>query len=305
MVHGEDRDLVKPPPFGYAVASSVTEAVDHLVRADGTARVLAGGQSLLPLLRARSVRPSLLVDITRIEDLRAIAESNGTVHIGAVVTHGAVERWAGLRSAEAVAEAMRCVGHAAVRSLGTVGGSLAFADPAAEWCALALALDATCEVTGPDGTRTLPVERLATGPFTTSLGPAEVITGVRLRMPGPDSGSAFIEVASGAGGPAVVAVAVVLDLLPDGVVGDARIAVAGAGPTAVRATAAERLVSGEPVTPAALHAAAAAVLDGASVMSGGVTSAALRARSGPVAAEEALKVAWQRAMQRSQPEARP
>jgi carbon-monoxide dehydrogenase medium subunit len=169
---------MKPPLFEYVAAGSVAEAVDTLVEVGSDAKVLAGGQSLLPLLNMRLVRPALLVDVNRVPALEAL-------HVDSEARLGALVRQAdALASAELAAaapllvEALRHVGHAATRNRGTIGGSLAHADPAAELPAALLALDGEVVVNGPAGTRRIGASDLFLGPFTTSLAPDELLTEV-------------------------------------------------------------------------------------------------------------------------------
>lgn len=284
---------MKPPSFRYAVAETIQD-VTRLLHDEGSGgRILAGGQSLIPLLRDRSVQPSLMVDIGRIENLCGLAHDGDELRLGACVTHSVVERWATGR-VDVIAEAMSFVGHAAVRTFGTVGGALAYADPTAEWAAVALVLDGQCEIAGPDGSRSVPVEDVATGPFTTGLGPAEVITEVRLVLPPAGSGSAFCELAP-AGEHAIVGVAAVLQLGTDGLVDDVRIGLCGVGEKAVRARGAEAALRGQQPAPAVLREVSELVLDDVREAFGDLAaSATYRQRIAPVVTERALLAAASR-----------
>jgi carbon-monoxide dehydrogenase medium subunit len=171
---------MKPPRFEYVAARSVDEALEELERWNGEARILAGGQSLVPLLNVRLARPAAVVDVNRIPGLDGIQERNGSIEIGALARHAALE-WSPVVGAALplLEEAVRHVGDRQIRTRGTIGGSLAHADPTAELCVASLALGATVSVRAPGGSsRAVPVEELFQGPYTTSLADGEMITGV-------------------------------------------------------------------------------------------------------------------------------
>jgi carbon-monoxide dehydrogenase medium subunit len=171
---------VKPAPFEYVRVASVDEAVTALAEREGEARLLAGGQSLVPLLNMRLLQPEAVVDVNRVPGLAEIEEEGGYVTIGALTRYCQVEWSATIGSRlPLLTEAVSYIGDRQVRSRGTVGGSLAHADPTGEMPLAALALDATVVVQGPDGARELPAEDLFLGPYFTSLEPAEMITAVR------------------------------------------------------------------------------------------------------------------------------
>jgi carbon-monoxide dehydrogenase medium subunit/6-hydroxypseudooxynicotine dehydrogenase subunit alpha len=227
---------MKPPPFEYVRAGSVDEAVAAL---DEDAKILAGGQSLLPALNYRLVRPARLVDIDRLAELDELEVCDG-VRIGALVRHARLEREVRLSGPwRAVREAAAHVGHLPIRTRGTFGGSLAHADPAAELCVAALAFDGNVVARSPAGERTLAAADLFLGPFSTALGPDELVTEVVL-PPGPES-SAFEEFAPRAGDYAFASACVVRGR--DG----ARVALGSVGATPLRARTAEQaLAAGEP-----------------------------------------------------------
>jgi carbon-monoxide dehydrogenase medium subunit/6-hydroxypseudooxynicotine dehydrogenase subunit alpha len=243
---------VKPPPFEYVRAGSVDEALAAL---DDDAKVLAGGQSLLPALNYRLVRPALLVDIDRLRGLDGL-EVGSEVRVGALVRHVHLERDARLSGPwRAVREAAGHVGHLPIRTRGTFGGSLAHADPAAELCVAALAFDAQVVVRSRAGERTIAAEDLFVGPFTTRLRPDELLTEVVLPS-GPEA-SAFEELAPRAGDYALASACVVRRT--DGV----RVALGSVGATPLRARSAEQaLAAGE--LPAVVGRTAAAECDPAS-----------------------------------------
>lgn len=192
---------MKCPPFDYHRATSVDDAVAALVAADDEGKLLAGGQSLVPVLALRLARPAVLVDVNRIPGLDALEARDGVLHAGALVRHAAL---AGQTLHPLAAAATRYIGHAAIRSRGTVAGSLAHADPAAELPAVLRACDGAVHVVGPDGTRRVGADVLFRGALQTDLGDHEVITGVEL--PRPDAWG-FAEFARRHGDFAVVSVA--------------------------------------------------------------------------------------------------
>jgi carbon-monoxide dehydrogenase medium subunit len=188
---------VKPAPFDHVAPGTVEDVVAALAGEPG-ARVLAGGQSLLPLMALRRARPTLLVDIARL-DLDRLepvpsGDGPGSMRIGAFVRHRRLERDPVVRrTVPLLAEAARWIGHPAIRHRGTLGGSLAHADPAAELPAALVALGGEVAVHGPDGVRTIAAADLFAGPFRTTLGPAELVVEVRVPSAGPRHGAAFCE----------------------------------------------------------------------------------------------------------------
>jgi carbon-monoxide dehydrogenase medium subunit len=194
-----------------------------------------------------------------------------------------------------IAEAVEQIGHVAIRNRGTVGGSLAHADPAAEWTALALALDAELDMYGPGGTRTLPAREFLISYFTTALQPDEVLTRIRLRVPNGRTGSCFLELARRHGDFAIAGVGALVSLDADGSVGDARLALIGVGERAVRATAAEQVLRGSRPSEDVLADAAGAV-DGEIEPNGDIpASAGYRRHVAAVLVRRALETAVARA----------
>jgi carbon-monoxide dehydrogenase medium subunit len=251
---------LKPPPFDYIRATTVDEALRALAEAGEDAKVLAGGQSLIPLLSLRLAHPTALIDINRVSELSGIERSNGELRIGATTRHRAVER--SKEAAVAVpllAEAMPLIGHLAIRSRGTIGGSLAHADPAAELPAVATALDATFTARSAGSERSIPAADFFQGYFTTSLEPDEILVDVRFPAATGRSGFAVEEVARRHGDFAMVGAvaAVTLDDASD-TIADVRSALINVADKAVRATAAEQALAGTAATITTDFAAAAA-----------------------------------------------
>jgi CO/xanthine dehydrogenase FAD-binding subunit len=171
---------VKPAPFRYARAATLAQAVDTLAAAGEDARVLAGGQSLVPMLNFRLARPSVLVDVTGLREMQDVRRDGAALYVGAGVRQRTAELSPLVRElCPLLADGLRHVGHLQIRTRGTVGGSVAHADPAAEIPAIALALDATMDVVGPDGGRTIAAADFFYGPYWTALEPGEILTAVR------------------------------------------------------------------------------------------------------------------------------
>jgi carbon-monoxide dehydrogenase medium subunit len=236
---------MKPAPFEYAAPTDVSEAFELLSTHGGEARALAGGQSLVPLLNFRLARPALLVDLNRIESLAYYKTADNGLVVGALCRQRDIELAADVGGrCTAIADALPLIGHVAIRNRGTVVGSLAHADPAAEWPALALLLDATLRVVGTDGEREVAAKDFFTGVFATVLRPGELVVEATFPWPDRRAGSAFVEVARRHGDFALVACGATLVVTPDGRIEEARIALAGVDETAVRAGEAEAALKG-------------------------------------------------------------
>jgi carbon-monoxide dehydrogenase medium subunit len=248
-----------PAPFEYHRAGSVEEAVALLERYQEDAKLLAGGHSLLPIMKLRFAEPKHLIDIRRIPRLAGIQAADGGVAIGAVTTHGAVASSALIRSRLPIlAEAAGQIGDPLVRNMGTIGGSVAHADPGADFPAVLLALEATLVATGPGGTRTIAAQDFFKGLLTTALEPNEVLTEIRIRAPQGKRrvGAAYEKYPHPASRYAVVGVAALLDLSGSGAIDAARIAITGLGTRPARLAAVERALVGKAPTDAVLADAA-------------------------------------------------
>jgi carbon-monoxide dehydrogenase medium subunit len=236
---------MKLPPVEYEAPTTVAEAVDLLAEHEDEASVLAGGQSLIPLLALRLARPAVLIDINGIDELSGVSAADGWVTIGAVTREYVAEESGTVADAvPLLAAALPMIGHEAIRSRGTVGGSLAHADPAAELPAVARALNAEFVVRGPSGMRVIPAEEWFEGYLTTSRRPDELLVEVRFPAAEPGTGVSFTEVARRHGDFAMVGLAASL-VLSGGVISDARLAFAGVSDVPVRAGAAEDLLVGQ------------------------------------------------------------
>jgi carbon-monoxide dehydrogenase medium subunit len=233
---------VKPPAFEYVAPTSLDEALELRAKHGADSVVLAGGQSLMPLLNLRLALPAVVIDIGRVMELAGVRSANGGLAIGAMTRQREVERseLVGERS-PLLGKAVRLIGHPTIRNRGTVGGSLAHADAAAELSATALALDAEIVARSLRGQRAIPARDFFLDYLTTALEPDELL--VEVRVPAVPGGAAFQEVARRHGDFAIAGAAAVV-MVEEGVVRDARIALLGVGPTPVRATEAEALLRG-------------------------------------------------------------
>lgn len=237
---------MKPVPFGYVAASSAEEAVALLAKHGDDAMILAGGQSLLPLLNLRLARPSVLVDVSGIAELDYIVESDGAIEIGAVTRKRTVEYSPLVRERHPLLHTATClIGHAPIRSRGTVGGSLAQADPAAEYPALAVALGATLRVRGAGATRTIAADDFFQGFLATALAPGEILAAVRWPLLPSRSGWSCLEFARRPGDFALAGVVASVSLDESGRYSDVRLVPFGVGPRPLRARAAEAALAGE------------------------------------------------------------
>ena len=247
---------MKPPRFDYHAPHSVDEAVALLARYGGDAKPLAGGQSLVPLLNFRLARPAALIDLNRIPALVGIREVDGHVAFGAMTRQRTVEFSPVVaRTLPLLAEATRWVGHLPIRSRGTIGGSIAHADPSAEYPAVLTALEGTVVARSPKGERVLTPAELFETYLTTTLGPDEMLTEVRLPVMPPGAGWAFEEFARRHGDFAIVGIAAVV--WRDAGRVTVRLATAGAGPVPARLRGAEEIIERDGVGDKAVAAAAA------------------------------------------------
>jgi carbon-monoxide dehydrogenase medium subunit len=229
---------LKPAPFAYAKARSLDDAVAQLAAHQGEAKLLAGGQSLIATLNMRLSSPSLLIDINGI-GLDGIGVKNGMLEIGALTRHVTLERSSDIaKHAPLIALAMPHIAHPAIRNRGTIGGSLAYADPAAELPACLVALDGEIDITGPQGKRTVKAGDFFKGLFETALGPHDVLSAVRFPAASADTRVGFAELARRLGDYALVGLAAVAKASGTGL-SDVRLVYFGVGATPIRARKAE------------------------------------------------------------------
>jgi aerobic carbon-monoxide dehydrogenase medium subunit len=253
---------VKLPYFEYEAPTSIAEAVDLLAEQQDDASVLAGGQSLIPLLALRLARPAVLIDINGLDELSGVSVTDGWVAIGAMTREYVAEESAAVAdSVPLLAAALPLIGHEAIRSRGTIGGSLAHSDPAAELPAVARALDAEFVVRSRQGDRVVPAAEWFEGYLATARRPDEILAEVRFPTAGPGTGVAFLEVARRHGDFAIVGLAASLTLT-DGAISDARLAFSGMADVPIRAADAEDLLVGERPSPELFEEAARRATDG-------------------------------------------
>jgi aerobic carbon-monoxide dehydrogenase medium subunit len=242
-----------PLPFEYDRAATLEEAVAKLAAANGSARLLAGGHSLVPLMKLRLAQPARLIDIGHIPGLSGIREKDGRIDIRAGTVHHDVASSELLRQrCPAIADAAAAIGDLQVRNRGTLGGSLAHADPAADYPAAMLAVDAEMHILGPRGWRTVKADRFFRDLFTVDLAADEILAGVQFN---PVRASAYSKLYQRASHFAIVGVAAALEI-GNGTIGAARVGITGAGPSAVRLTRVEQALAGQPPSKDACAAAA-------------------------------------------------
>lgn len=286
--------------FAYHAPASLREVVALLQQGDpngGEVKVLAGGQSLIPLLKLRMAAPAALVDLRNVAELRGISEEGDGVVIGAATTYfQTIDSPVVQRRCPLLIQAISQVGDPQVRARGTVGGSLAHADPAGDLPAVAVALDAEMRAVGPNGQRTIAAKDFFVDLLTTALDPAEVLTAVKFAATDrPHTGTSYQKHRHPASGYAVVGVAAVVMLNGDGTVQAARVGVTGAGTHAARATGVEQAIAGKTLDDATLTSAVASATDGMELMSDTYASSEYRAHLARVLTKRALLDAAARA----------
>lgn len=252
---------MKPAPFSYYRVASLGEAFDRLEEFGADARILAGGQSLMPTLAMRLSAPEALIDINLIDELRGISVTGGHIRIGALTRHAEVERSAEVaRHLPLVAEAIRFVGHPAIRNRGTFGGSIALADPAAELPACACALGAKFEIASPSGRRMVAADEFFHGMFETSIEDGEILVAAEFPGANETGRSAFAELARRHGDYAIVGLAAHASV-ERGTLGDPRLVYFGVGDRPVAARTAAAALAGGGVSDRSIKAAQDALAD--------------------------------------------
>lgn len=280
-----------PYPFTYHRASSVDDALNLLQEYPDDGKVVAGGHSLLPAMKLRLAQPGHLIDISRLTELRGITRDGGTVTIGALTTHAEIEASDVLRGAcPLLPEAAHVVGDQQVRNRGTIGGVLAHADPAADYPAVVLALDATIIAVGPTGEREIAAGDFFQGFLTTALRPDELVTAIEIPVAGADTGSSYQKLANHASGYAVVGVAAVVTI-EAGKIASARVGITGAADHAYRAAGVEQALAGAAPDEETFKAAAAQAVEGIDVLDDLHAPADYRGRVARNLTRRALQVA--------------
>jgi carbon-monoxide dehydrogenase medium subunit len=233
-----------PAPFDYDRPETIDEALDLLAQHGEDAKVLAGGQSLIPLMKLRFAAPGRLIDVNRIAGLDGIEERDGALHIGALVRHHQLAASDVIKERyPTIAIAAPMISDPIVRNLGTIGGSLAHADPSGDLGSVMIAMGATIVARSKDGERVIPAVEIAEGPFQSSLGPTELITEIRVPAPPPRAGGTYLKMERKVGDFATVAAAIYLTM-DNGSIGSAGIGLTSVGLTNLRAEAAESALAG-------------------------------------------------------------
>jgi len=270
-------------PFDYARPTTLDEALALLAQHGDEAKLLAGGHSLIPAMKLRLAQPRLLVDIGRLEALRTVEARDGRLVIGALVTHAeiAASQMLAMRC-PLLAETAAAIGDLQVRNKGTIGGSLVHADPAADWPAAILALDAELEIAGAEGRRTVPARDFFAGMFDTAVRPHEILCAIR--VPEGAAASAYVKTDQKASGFALCGVAAVVDAAARRV----RVGITGVAPVAYRATGVEKALEGQALDAEAIAAAAGQAASGVAALNDIHASAAYRAHLAEVNTARAL-----------------
>src|ERR1700730_9668751 len=285
-----------PAQFEYVAPKTLEDALRLVERHGDEAKILAGGHSLLPLIKLRLAQPRYVIDIGRLRNMNYIREENGHIVIGALTTHAEIESSTLLRAkCPLLAETAAVIGDAQVRNRGTLGGSLAHADPAADYPAAPLALDVEIVAASTAGTRTIPVAEFFVDMLTTTLRPGEILSQVRVAPLTPQTGTAYEKLHQPASGFAIVGVAARITLGKEGTIEEAAIGVTGLGPKAFRAAAAEKILRGKKVSEKLFGEAARYTAQGIEPLSDLHASADYRREMAAVYTRRALERALTRA----------
>lgn len=276
-------------PFEYARPKTLDEALALLARHGDEAKLLAGGHSLIPAMKLRLAQPALVIDIARIDALRRVEERDGRLVIGALVTHAEIAANRTLAaSCPLLGEAAAAIGDLQVRNKGTIGGNLVHADPAADWPAVILALEAELEIAGAKGRRTVKASDFFTGMLETALTPSEIL--VEIRVPVTGAAVAYVKTEQKASGFALCGVAAVVDAKAKRV----RVGITGVAPVAYRASEVEKALDGQALDAKAIGAAARQAAAGVAPLSDIHASADFRAHLAEVNTARALERAASR-----------
>lgn len=278
-----------PAPFDYYAVNNIDEAADLLATYGDEAKILAGGQSLLAFMKLRLAEPQILIDLKRIAGLSDI-NINGSLRIGAMATHAAVGKTVGATDPyQAFQDAAIGLADPLVRNLGTFGGSLAHADPAGDWPALALAFGAVIEAVSNEGQRKIPVEEFFQDIFTTALSEKEILTAVEIPVPPSGAASAYEKISHPASGYPVAGAVAVVALAADGTCSHIRLAFAGIGQCPFRVHEAEEMLMGSRLEPEILASAVDKIKDATPARSDDYATADYRRQLAGVCAMRAIK----------------
>lgn len=281
--------------FEYVVPTSLGEAVNLLQKHGGRAKILAGGHSLIPMMKLRLAAPEFLIDIGRIPELSYVKEEGGKVRIGALTTHYTIETSDVIkRSLPALADAAGFIGDVQVRNKGTIGGSIAHADPAADYPASILAFDATIVTLGPKGERQIPASKFFVDMMTTALEQNEIVREIQIPVKPGKTASAYLKMAQKASGFAICGAAAVIELDGSGALSNVAIGMTGVGSYAFRASKAEAALKGQKPTADVLKKACEKATDGIVALEDIHASADYRLDLGRIYARRALEAAIER-----------
>jgi carbon-monoxide dehydrogenase medium subunit len=284
-----------PAQFEYQAPTSVDEAIKTIASLGDRAKIVAGGHSLIPIMKLRLAQPEVLVDIGRIGELRYIRSDGDRLAIGALATHADVLRSSVVKeSAPILVETADEIGDQQVRNRGTIGGSLAHADPAADYPATILALEAEIVAQGPGGRRTIPAGAFFTGMLATALAPDELLVEVRVPVQGRGSGGTYLKMGNKASHYAVVGVAAVVRV-EGGKIAKLAVGITGAGSQPIRATGVEQALTGQAPSAEAIASAAQSAAEGLDLLSDVHGSAGYRAHIARVYTRRAIEEAVRRA----------
>ena len=284
-----------PAPFEYHAPTTMDEALGLLDTLGDDAKILAGGQSLIPLLKLRFASPAHLVDINGIKDLDYLEERDGTLRIGPLFRHKSAERSSLLTSKyHVMADAAPQIADPIIRNRGTIAGSVAHADPSGDWGSVLLALDAELVLRSKSGSRTVKARDFFNGPFSTAVQPTEILSEIRIPAAGPQTGGAYLKLERKVGDFATVAVAVHLQM-HDGNVGDAGIGLTAVGPQNLKAEQAEAALRGARLDDATIKEAAALAAEAADPKADHRGSVEYKRNVVRVFTERGLKRAYERA----------
>ncbi len=285
-----------PNKFDYYRPASLAEAVEVMARYGYDARPLAGGQSLIPLMKLRLANPAVVVDLNTVPGLSYVRQENDRLAIGALTCHSDVEDSELIRTRyAAIGDAVSHIGDAQVRNLGTVGGSLVHGDPSGDWGPVLLALGGEVSCLGPGGNRLIQASEFFTEMYETARQPDEIVTEVRICSPGPRAGGAYLKLERRSGDFAVVGVAVYLALDDHDECTEAGIGLGGVAPTYVKATTAERVLRGSRLNEATIAEAARSLETGMDPYSDVRAPAEYKRAMAKVFFQKALELAHQRA----------
>jgi aerobic carbon-monoxide dehydrogenase medium subunit len=290
-----------PAPFEYAAPKTLEEALRLVERHGDEAKILAGGHSLLPLMKLRLAQPRYVIDIGRLRGMSYIREDNGTIEIGALTTHAEIEQsQLLLAKCPLLPETASHIGDVQVRNRGTIGGSLAHADPAADYPAAVLALGVEMVIASTPGARTVKADDFFVDMLTTALRPGEILTQVRVAPQAPRTGVAYEKLHQPASGFAIVGVAVRLTVGKGGTLDSVAVGVTGLGPRAFRAAAVEKALRGKKASAKLFADAARLAAQGVEPLADLHASAEYRREMAAVHTRRALERAFARALGKSQ-----